>query len=213
MPPAEPTSKQEPRGLPPGFTVPDFTAPIDIDGLAAAASTVTTSKGMFLQGIVDRCAHNGTTVPFGPYVSFKDYPTGEHIRLLGAAARVLYPGLPTREGLRRIGQTSYDALTSTFIGKVVFGILGKDIRKITRLMPKAYEIAGRGVTASILEDGDTFSHVVLRGNVALATCYHCGAFEGVLAFCAVSGVVSCKIVSSDEVEMFTTWQDRGEKQP
>lgn len=192
--------------VPPGFTIPDFNVPLDVDAVVAPDGF---SKGMFLQNVVEQCVAAGRPIPFGPYVAFKDYPAAEHLRLLGTAARTLFPDVSAREGLRRLGQHSYDALSSTFIGKVVFGVLGNNVRAISKLASKGYEISARNIlNATVLDGGDDYSLIALEGHTPLVDSYHYGAFEGVLRFCEVQGSVYCKTINDHRVEMFTTWKNK-----
>lgn len=201
-----------PPPLPAGFAVPDFSAPLDFEEELRSVPVSSTTKGMFLSDLLAQAARVGRPIPGrGPYVAFKDYADREHVGLLADVARAVFPNLPLRESLRRLGQGSYDALSSSLIGKVVFGVLGKDIHALTRLTPKAYSISGKGTVATIVDSGDDFSHVALEGQVALADCYHFGAFEGVLDFCGVTGTVTFQKISASRVELFTTWTNKAKQ--
>jgi uncharacterized protein (TIGR02265 family) len=60
-------------------------------------------------------------------VLFKEYPVDEHVRLLAAAADALYPGLPRRHVFVLLGRGAYVMMIETLIGRVIFGVLGRDI--------------------------------------------------------------------------------------
>ena len=197
-----------PPPVPAGFAVPDFTLPLNVDDELRAVPVSSTTKGMFLGSLLTLAEKVGRKPPGrGPYVAFKDYADREHVSLLAEVAAGVFPNLPPREALRQLGQGSYDALSSSLIGKVVFGVLGKDINAVARLTPKAYSISGKGTSATIVTAGEGHSHIALEGQVALADCYHYGAFEGVLDFCGVKGVVYFKKLNATRVEFFTTWGD------
>jgi uncharacterized protein (TIGR02265 family) len=191
--------------FPPGFGTPDTTLPFDVAAAIAAVPPTATAKGLFLQPIVDACAANGTPIRRGPYIPFKDYPRTELIALLIDAGEQLFAEHPVRERIRRLGLGSYDRLEATLVGRVVFGVLGKDIRAIARRAPKAFEISGTGLTAEVLATGDNHSHLALCGDVVLATDYEFGAFQGVLRFCGVTGEVRLREISRERVEFFTIW--------
>lgn len=191
--------------FPPGFGTPDTAQPFDIAAAMARVPPHATAKGLFLQPIVDACATNRTPISRGPYIAFKDYPRTELMALLVDAGEQLYAEHPMRERFRLLGLGSYDRLEATLVGRVVFGVLGKDIRAIARRAPKAFEISGAGLTAEVLSTGDHHSHIALCGDVVLAAHYEFGAFQGVLRFCGVRGEVRLREVSTERVEFFTIW--------
>jgi uncharacterized protein (TIGR02265 family) len=190
--------------VPAGFKKPDMDSPLDIDALAARMTTVRI-RGMFMQNLVEECTKRGKPLSMGPYIAFKDYDVKEHLRLLRGAAEVLHPGVPLRRAFRSLGRSAYETMTQTMIGKVVFGVLGRDIVRVTKLVGKAYEIAGTGVSATLIEMGNDWSHVRIDGAIGLVDNYHVGAFEGVLSTCGQTGEVHCKVHDGGG-ELFTTWR-------
>ena len=79
-------------------------------------------------------------VPERRYVGFRDYPLDESLKLTVASARVLYPRYPLGEGLRRVGQTVFDALLKTHVGRAVFGVLARDVELVVLSGPKAFKL-------------------------------------------------------------------------
>jgi uncharacterized protein (TIGR02265 family) len=192
---------------PAGFALPDPARPLDVDEICATLPSDIVLRGMFLQGVVDMCAKRGQPlVGFGPYIAFKEYPVATHVRLLAAAGRALYPQDSARRAFQLLGRDAYSTLVDTMIGKVIFGVLGRDIVRITRLVGKAYEVAGRGVTATLLEMSDRHSHVAIDGAFALADNYHVGAFEGVVDVCRRTCTIWTKPTPRG-AELFTVWSD------
>jgi len=194
--------------FPAGFASPDFSRPLDVEAGVSQLPIGSSIKGMYLQSVVDLCVSTGRPLPPRPvYTAFKDYPLVDHIRLLVEAARLVHPDVPLREGLRRIGRSTYDVMAATLIGRVVFGVLGKDIARVTRLVAKAYEISGRGMTATLVDAGEDWSQVRLEGHTCLVDSYHVGAFEGVLRACDIEGEVRLHEVSPTTTDLFTVWKN------
>ena len=171
----------------------------------AALAPGSAIKGMFAQGICGMLQERGLTPAVrASWIGFKEYPLGEYVDFLLDAGAKLHPDAPPREGLRRLGRTAYDSMASSLAGRVVFGVLGKDIVAITRIVSKAYELAGRGSRATLLAQSPRHSHVRLE-NVAFADCYQVGAFEGVLDACGQEGEVRVRQLDAATWELFTTW--------
>lgn len=192
------------RELPPGFRPPDFSRPVTVADAVAACVDGAVVKGMFMQSVVDELKRAGKPVPLATdVIAFKDYPIAAYVELIMAGAAALYPDVPPREGIRRLGRVTWAALRESLIGKVVFGVLGNDMQAITRLVPKAYSIAGRGTVVEVIAIHPDASIVRLSG-VALIDCYHLGAFEGVCAACGYQCDVHVR-VDGAATELFTRW--------
>ena len=192
------------RALPPGFHPPDFSRPVVVADVVAACVDGAVVKGMFMQSVVDELKRASRPVPLATdVIAFKDYPIAVYIELIIAGAAALYPDVPAREGIRRLGRVTWDALRESLIGKVVFGVLGNDIQAITRLLPKAYSIAGKGTHVELIAVHPDASHVRLAG-VALIDSYHLGAFEGVCMACGYQCDVHVR-VDGAATELFTRW--------
>jgi uncharacterized protein (TIGR02265 family) len=193
--------------VPAGFVKPDLASPISLEALLREVSNNDVRvRGMFMQGVLELCAKQSKPITgFGPYIAFKDYEVKHHVELLAAAAKVLHPNEPLRSAFRMLGRTAYDTMVETMIGRVIFGVLGRDIVRVTKHVAKAYEIAGRGVTARLLELGPDYSRVAIDGAIGMVDNYHVGAFEGVCAACGQSGEVWAK-VNDNGGELFTVWR-------
>jgi uncharacterized protein (TIGR02265 family) len=193
--------------LPPGFALPDHTSPLDVDELCERLPRTVMIRGMFLQGLVDMCAKRGKPLAgHSGYIAFKEYTVQTHVRLVADAAAALYPELPLRRAFAVLGREAYGVLVDSMIGRVVFGVLGRDIHRITRLVNKAYEVSGHGVTATLLDLGSHHSHVRIDGAVGLVDTYHLGAFEGVVDACRRTCTIWAKVIDGGG-ELFTVWSE------
>jgi uncharacterized protein (TIGR02265 family) len=193
-------------GFPAGFVPPELDVAVDLDALIASVEHVQV-RGMFLNAVVDRCRGDG--VDLGPrYVAFKLYPIATHLRLIAEGTRALWPQATLRWGLWSLAQDAFGALLGSLAGRVVFGVLGADVHRVTRVVGKAYEIGGTGVSAHLLDMGDDWSHVRIEGAHGLLCCYHVGAFLGTLAACGLDGEVRVRD-EGPSGELFTRWWPRG----
>jgi uncharacterized protein (TIGR02265 family) len=198
-----------------GFEVIDWNAPLDLVAararLPAGGAVI---KGMFIDGVLRGCARRGHDLKWPKrFVAFRDYDVAEYLDVCEAAARTLYPTQSTREGLRRVGHMAYPDLVDSLIGRVIFGVLGKDVKSISKLVSKAYEIAGKPGRAALLELHDDASVVRLDDIHTYLDTLQVGAFEGVLQACGLDGEVRIKWHSPSSCEFWTCWWPAGQSDP
>ncbi len=183
------------RPFGPGFHEPDFEGPVDVDAHLAQVPPGATVKGLFFGDLLAQTAKvtaehevfRLAQLPAHRYVGFRDYPLAENLRLVVAAAHVLYPRYALGEGLRRIGQTMFDAVLATHIGRSLFGVLGRDVEPILLTGPKAFGLLiSVGTVTAEKSAFRTFTFHASAFPVFLET-YHVGVLEGVLRHCGERG--------------------------
>ena len=173
-----------------GFALPDMDASLDVEQYQALIPDGATVKGMFFQSIVRECTAAGHPLKDGPkFVSYMDYSAAEFLELLLQGADSLSDGASRRTGLRRLGQLAYPTLLESWTGRVIFGVLGGDVRRVLQLARKAYAISGSTGTAKLLELGDSHARLELSGIYSFLDAYHVGALEGALRACKLDGEV------------------------
>jgi eukaryotic-like serine/threonine-protein kinase len=192
---ARPAPPRLRRPFGPGFHEPDFESPVDLEGHLAMLPADATSKGMFCLDVLQKAALVTTErdifrvaqLPERRYVPFRDYPLAENLRLTVAAARALYPRYSLGEGLRRIGQTTFEAVLATHIGRALFGILGRDVEPILLTGPKAFKLMiNLGQMTAEKSSFRTFTFRAQGFPVFLET-FQVGVLEGVLRHCGERG--------------------------
>jgi uncharacterized protein (TIGR02265 family) len=188
------------------FTVPDWDAPLDPEEHARTVPTHATVKGMFMQKILDEAGHRGVAVPdHGPYRAFKDYPLRKLLDLEVDVAPRLFPDVSLREGLRRLGWTAYPALLDSVIGRVIFGVLGRDLPAIFRTTTKGYKVSLSVGSADVIEVGDSHAVIRLREMYNFADAYQVGVFEGVFRHYDRPGEVRLRRVTAFDVDILAVW--------
>ena len=188
-----PSRPRRPFG--PGFHEPDFEGEVDLEAQVALLPSDATCKGMFCLDILQQASRVTTEgevfrlaqLPERRYVAFRDYPLAENMRLTVAAARALYPRYPLGEGLRRVGQTMFDAVLATHIGRALFGILGRDVEPILLTGPKAFKVMlNLGKVTAEKTSFRTFTFHA-KGFPAFLETFQIGVLEGVLRHCGERG--------------------------
>ena len=188
------------------FLEPNWNAPLDVDAHIAKIPADASIKGMFFQDAIETAKRlSGTSPAARNYISFKSYPMREFVRVLADSARAAYPALSTRQGIRRLGSTVYPTLVDSMVGKVLFSIAEKSIRRALELTPRAYEITVSPGNAKLtwVEEGRAVLHLEHLWN--FPGTYHVGIFEGAISAFEATGSVKVKQHSEHEAELLVTW--------
>jgi uncharacterized protein (TIGR02265 family) len=179
----------------PHFRDPDFAAPVDVDAHLGLLPPDATCKGMFFLDVLQQASLVSTEreifraaqLPERRYVAFRDYPLAENMRITVAAARALYPRYSLGEGLRRMGQTTFEAVLATHIGRALFGILGRDVEPILLTGPKAFKVMIN--LGQITGEKTSFRTFTFHAHAfpAFLETFQVGVLEGVLRHCGERG--------------------------
>jgi uncharacterized protein (TIGR02265 family) len=191
---------------PPGFSLPDFEQPLDIDAVVAACPAEATIRGMFFLDVVELLRQRQLPLPTRRYQSFGSYPLREFLGFAAEAVPRLYPGTSVREGLRRFGHTTCPTFRETMLGRVLFGTLGHDLGRILRLTANAYEASLHPGTAEIVELRANSAIIRLVDVYNFPDSYQIGVFEGGITSCRRTGEVLLRTVSPSVHEYALTWR-------
>ncbi len=211
LPPAEPvdpwthTLAGGGAGAPMPFRDPDFSAPVEVDAHLALLPPEATCKGIFF---IDLIRLGATAISptelfhlagFAErrYVVFRDYPMTENLRLTVAVAMAVYPKLPLGEGLRRIGQTAFDTVSTSLVGKTLFGVFGRDFEPLLFTAPRAYKLFLSFGEVLVEKAAPGLFRFHARAFPGFLETYQVGVVEGVLRHCGVRGRVRVAIEALD----------------
>ncbi len=177
----------------PSFREPSFISPVDVAAHLAALTEAATCKGLFFNGLLDLAA------PVAPkrevmravgleekrYVPFFDYPMRDLVQLTVAVSKLVHPGVPLGEALRRLGHSAFDTVYATHVGRAIFASI--DLDHIILRGPKAYKLllSFGEVTAEAISR-KTYRMRIRNMPVFLET-YQVGVLEGVMRKCKKSG--------------------------
>lgn len=164
------------------YTAPRFDTDIDTEVYLGRVPPDAYCKGMFFHDVLDAVRSvdpdAARRLARRRYLHFKDYPLREHMELTDEAVRLLYPGLPTREAMRRLGWLAYPTFVESMIGRVVFGVLGKDLDRIFEVGPKSFDVSltrGRAVATRL---GHGHWQYAFRDIYGYLDAYYVGVVEG-----------------------------------
>jgi uncharacterized protein (TIGR02265 family) len=167
------------------FRAPDFSKPFDLRVYLANTPEDATCKGLFFQDVLKavRAARVSVSAERLPqlerrYAAFGDYSLREHMDLTTRAAGILYPGVPTREGLRRLGWLVYPGFADSLVGKVIFTIFGEHLDRVYELGPRSFPASlsrGRAATERL---GERHWRITFHEIYGFLDCYYVGVMEG-----------------------------------
>jgi uncharacterized protein (TIGR02265 family) len=194
---------------PPGFAVPSFTAPLDLEAHLALVPAHATVKGTIAQATVDALVSAGKPAPAEKFTPFRDYPMRSLIELNYRSAQTIYPDVPVREGLRRLGKVVFPAFTQTLLGKVMYGVFGNNVASIFKIANKSYDMTqnvGRCRTEVV---GGNAVRISFVDTYTFLSSYHFGIIEGTLEACRVTGAVWLHERTASEGDFHIAWEPRG----
>ena len=165
---------------------------LDLDAIIDSLPTGASIKGMFALSTLYRAkdrkrAQDESGLGRMRIQPFSDVPYGPYLRLVFAIAEQLHPRLPRAEALRLFHHSYYETLSKSMVGRVMFGVLGKETNRVMLMGQRGYEVSVRfaGVTA----ESESSGHIrYLFSNYSSAIMESCdvGVVEGALAFCGES---------------------------
>jgi uncharacterized protein (TIGR02265 family) len=193
--------------VPSPFVDPPWDAPLDPRAALRRVPAAETIKGMFLQAMVGAASAKGQLLPGARdrYVPFQDYPLREHVDLLVESAKLLYPDMPLRQGLRRIGRHAPAALRESTIGRVLWSS-AHDVHSMLSAMAKGYAVVHPSSAVTVFEEGPNRARVSLERIWWFLDSHHVGCFEGAMRAAGVAtGTVKIRLSSFADGEMLCTW--------
>lgn len=191
------------------FHPPRFRAPVDLEGHLALLPRTATCRGLFFQDTLKRLeAKNRLPAELASrkYQAFGDYPYGDYLRLQLTAAKALFPLDPPGEGLRRLGQGAYDALLDNHIGRVVFGVFGKNFGLIARMAAKGWGVSMNFGNVRVEDRGGHHVQFLFVGMPAFLETLQVGVVEGAMNACGVRGAVNVKMRGLQNATFDIRWE-------
>lgn len=170
------------------FVTPDFSTDLEPGPHLERVPPDALCKGMFFHDVM-KAVHRVSPdaeqelIPLmgrRRYLAFKDYPLREHMELTARAVKLLYPNLPSREGMRRLGWLAYPTFAESMVGRVIFGILGQDLDQIYEVGPRSFEVSMTRGRAVAYRMGEQHWRYELTDIFGYLDTYYVGVLEGPL---------------------------------
>jgi uncharacterized protein (TIGR02265 family) len=190
------------------FRRPDYSGPLDIDAQLARASAGIHLHTLYPRMILEHARGLGRPIPTGRFFAKKDRCSmRELLAFLPMAAGIIYPDVPVREGLRRLGRLSHHALVASPAGRRIFDGAHDDVAAYLRRVPEGVRASGNHARASIVvADGrailsiDDYSSFV-EGAI--------GAIEAAIDDAGAKGAVRVRRRGDRAWDLEIRWTDAG----
>jgi uncharacterized protein (TIGR02265 family) len=165
------------------------------------------AKGMFFDSLQRAMEQRGAAPLSGArYVSFKDYPLKDLMRLILDGSQVLYPESKTDEALRRLGQLVFPTLMGSMVGKVMFAVAGRSFAAALPLTEKAYNISVTG-DVKLRQLGPGAAILELRGVWNFPDTYQRGVLEGAMESFHARGTVRAEALARPcDANLHLNWE-------
>jgi uncharacterized protein (TIGR02265 family) len=187
-----------------GFSMPDWSASLDLEERLAAVPADAMNKGILFVGPVKAVKEKtGKKVGRGDYGLFTDYPVREMIEVVLESAHLLHPDLPPREGIRHIGQAVFPRLKESAPGRMLFALAGNNIFSAVRLVGRAHALGSCTRAQATVVDDHTIV-VEIRNAWVFPENYQLGIYEGALPAYGRTGTVLVRRRSLCDVDLKLT---------
>lgn len=202
----EPLSAESPDARPvtgeDGFIYRPFsaTAPFNIEDELKRVPEGATVKGVIINAVTDQLV----VAESDSRRLFNNYPMTEYIHRCVEVAKTCWPDVPIREGLRRLGHGHYSAFTSTAIGRVVFGVLGRRMENVFRASPKGYRYTTDCSDCSIISVEGNVGVVEIAG-LPFADSLQVGVYEGGVRATGYDPMVEVGHHPAGAIRLRVTW--------
>ena len=185
---------------------PPWSSPLDPAAALAAIPEVATVSGLFLSGVRDLA--KTSEVPLesarASYVAFKAYPAREHAALMVECAQRMWPALPLRQALRKMGRGAAGLLISSQVGRVLFAG-ADDPAAMVQAMARSYGSHVKPASVEVQDAGERRLVVRMREVHYFLDSHHVGVFEGVLRHAKVDGKVQIAATSPSDADLLLEW--------
>jgi uncharacterized protein (TIGR02265 family) len=189
------------------FVSADDQAPLDVQAALAQTPPAVELRGMFFNTYLEAAKKRGLTLKTTrSYSAFKMYPLREWQAFLLDALPVLHPGLTVRGALRSAGRVAYPTFADSMLGRVIFGVLNKDLGRILRIAGKGYEHSLSMGKAEQVDGGDDWAQIHLTDVWSFVDSYQVGVIEGAIDACGRQGEVRVRPIGPSEAEFLVRWR-------
>lgn len=196
------------------FRTPRFDRPIEIEDHVALLPPGASCKGLFFNDPIERLRKvdprhpllEASEIAGRRHVAFFDYPYSDFMRVLATTARAVYPAAPLGEGMRRLGRAGYEALLNSHVGKVLFGVFGRNFEQVARMGARGWKVSVSFGAVEIEDLGERHVRYHFRDMPAMLETYQVGVVEGAMNVCGVEGELRIQMRDLANATLDVRWR-------
>jgi uncharacterized protein (TIGR02265 family) len=189
------------------FREPPWDAPLDPEREMESIPPSAQIRGMFIIPVL-QIARRSSKPPGQKqrdrYVPFQFYPLREHARLLIDTAGLVFPQLPLRQGLRKLGRGAPAAFVSSTLGRVVLQPNQGPFEVVTALAT-GYNLCLKPGNAVVEQRSERSLEVTLEDIHYFIDSHHVGAFEGAVKHAGEQARVRIQRISAAQAVLLVEW--------
>lgn len=191
-----------------GFVPPNFEASFDLGAALARMPAHATGKGMFVKRLLRELACRELAHPFdNSFLPFQDVPLRTCAEVNVYAARVLHPGLPLPEALRRVARMSFETFQESLAAQLILTGTHHNPHPILALASRLVSYTTNVGTLQSLHVDATTRLIRARDSYLFSEYFGVGMAEGVLHACKKRGQVQVKVLTPTDVDFLIRWND------
>jgi uncharacterized protein (TIGR02265 family) len=188
------------------FASPRFDVVLDVDAILRRIPASATGKGMFANRLLAELAHRGLPLPtqqtFSP---LQDLPLRFCAELNLHAARVMHPGLPLPEALRRVARLSFETFQDSLAAQLILTSMYHSPHPVLALASRLVGYTTNVGTLQSTPVDDTTRLIRARDVYLFAEWFGVGMVEGVLRACGKRGSVLVRAHTFTDVDFLIQW--------
>lgn len=132
---------------------------------------------------------------------FRYYPLQLFMRELLAAATLIYPESPLSDSLRRLGRLVCPTFAESIGGKVMMGVVGRNLELGLSVLTRGYHLSLRPGSAAVLKQSPGQWRVELRQIWNFGDTYQVGVVQGLMDWCRVRGEIVPRVLSPCDTDL------------
>lgn len=136
---------------------------------------------------------------------FRYYPLQLFMRELVAAATLVYPEATPRDSLRRLGKLVCPTFAESIGGKVMMGVVGRNLELGLSVLARGYHLSLRPGRAIVVKQSPGHWRVELREIWNFGDTYQVGVVQGLMDWCRVRGEINPEVISPCDTDLDVRW--------
>lgn len=182
------------------------TTPIDLQAELSRIPADARIGGLFLGPLARQLRERGAELSELPahFEDLQQYPLSLLVTLLAEASRTLFPELPLRVAMRKLGRQAMPALLQSPVGRLALGAAQGMVQTL-EAVAKSYNITLHPSRAEVIHKEPGLVVVRLTNVYHFLDSHHVGVFEGALRLRKVKGKVLIHQHSPSSADYLCRW--------